>query len=433
VSARSDVLIVGAGVAGLSAARLLARSGLSCRILEGARVIGGRVQTVRRPGWQMPIELGAEFVHGRPAPTLSLGEGAVELVHVPEQRVRGGEQPRVMLDTWQRFARALSGALEAEPGESVAGYLSRARLAEEDDELVRMIVAGYHAAPLDDISARVVAEDAAGSAQSFEQFRTARGYDHVLATLEHDLARHQAQIELDTTVTRIAWAQGSVTCETTSARGPAQFVARRCLLTASIGVLQAPAEAGGIVLEPRPEQLSHALSGLAMGHVARVVLRFPLDRAPWVAPLAGAEATFVHVPEARFGTLWREARAGQVQITAWAGGQAARDLSNLDEAELMEAALKALARATRSELDACRRALLEAHHHDFGRDPLTRGAYSYVRPGGARAAARLSEPCENTLFFAGEALDLQYPGTVAGALGSGQHAARKLLAGWSSA
>lgn len=430
MSEGSDVLIVGAGVAGLSAARLLARSGLSCRILEGARVIGGRVRTVRRPGWQMPIELGAEFVHGRPTPTLSLGEGAVELVHVPEQRVKAGAAPRPMTHTWQRFAQALSGARGAAATESVAEFLSRANLAEEDEELVRLIVGGYHAAPLEDVSAAVVAEDAARSAQSFEQFRTARGYDHVLATLEHELARHQARVELDTTVTRIQWTKGSVACDALNARGPVRFTASRCLITASVGVLQAPADAGGIAFEPWPEQLSFGLSGLGMGMVARVVLRFPLESAPWVAPLGGVEATFVHVPEARFDTLWREARAGQVQITCWAGGQAARDLSALDEPALLEAALQALARATQTELGACRQALLEAHYHDYGRDPLTRGAYSYVRPGGARAAARLAEPCENTLFFAGEALDLQYPSTVAGALGSGQHAARKLLAGW---
>ena len=53
-----------------------------------------------------------------------------------------------------------------------------------------------------------------------------------------------------------------------------------------------------------------------------------------------------------------------------------------------------------------------------------------MRPGGEQAPKLLASPCEGTLFFAGEALDLQYPGTVAGALGSGEHAARKVLTTW---
>jgi monoamine oxidase len=138
----------------------------------------------------------------------------------------------------------------------------------------------------------------------------------------------------------------------------------------------------------------------------------------------------VHVPHARFGTAWREARAGQVQITVWAGGPRARELSDLDETTLLDEALTTVARATSRSIDATRAQLIEAHYHDFNRDPRTRGAYSYVRPCGDHAAADLAVPWHETLFFAGEALDRQYPGTVAGALGSGEHAARRLFSTW---
>src|SRR4051812_41302922 len=106
----TDVAIVGAGAAGLSAARLLSRRGLHCYVLEAASTIGGRLRTVRRPGWSMPIELGAEFVHGRPSPTLALDGGAIGLVPVPEHRVMAGTPPRPMPRTWQRFAAALEKA-----------------------------------------------------------------------------------------------------------------------------------------------------------------------------------------------------------------------------------------------------------------------------------------------------------------------------------
>ncbi len=423
-----DVVIVGAGAAGLAAARLLSQHRLRCVVLEGSELIGGRLRTLRRAGWQLPIELGAEFVHGRPGPTLALAGGSIELSAVPERRVLVGSTLEPMRDTWQRFAVALEPALRAPESQSVEDFLLHARLAPEQDRLVRLIVEGYHAAALGDVGARVVAEDAAKSKDGFEQFRTAHGYDQVLSSLEHGLRGDAVQLELGRRVTRIAWSKDRVAIEATGRNGPEQLEAKRCLVTVSIGVLQQPAADGGIAFEPEPPAFRRALARLGMGAVLRVVLRF--GHAPWVPGPPGAEPVFAHVVDAPFGTLWREARGGQAQITAWAAGPAALPLSRLEQQDLVDAALASLSRASGVSLLECRRQLIEAHCHDFNRDPFTRGAYSYVRPGGADAARDVAEPWEGTLYFAGEALDLQYPGTVAGALGSGEHVARRIIASW---
>ena len=422
---QADVAIVGAGVAGLAAARLLTSQGLRCCLLEASNAIGGRVRTVRRAGWQIPIELGAEFVHGRPAPTLSIG-GGIELIPVPERRMMAAPDPQPMHDTWRHFAAALDGARDAPRGESMAAYLERARLSRPDQQLVQMMVEGYHAAPLNDVSALAVAEDAANAGAHFTQYRPAHGYDAVLVELEAGLEQRLCRIQLGARVERLAWSPGKVAVHANSPEGPLRLSATCCLVTTSIGVLQAPAGRGGIAFEPRPPEFSSALSLLAMGNALRVVMRF--ERAPWVDIEPATAATFLQVPLAQFPTLWRETHAsGQTQITAWAGGPRARAASKLETPALIEAALESLAQGTQSDVSACRSALIEAHHHDFNGDPLTLGAYSYVRPGGESAARALGEPWKNTVFFAGEALDLQYPGTVAGALGSGEHAARKLL------
>jgi len=424
----TDVAIVGAGVAGLSAAQILTHHGLRSCVLEAADGIGGRVRTVRRAGWQLPIELGAEFVHGRPAPTLALGHGAVNLVAVAEHRVLGGARRHVLHDTWQRFADALEAARSAPSSESIAAYLERARLSAEQQELVKMLVEGYHGARLEDVSARVVAEDAANTRSDFRQYRTAHGYDTVLSELEAGISKSHGSIRLGTRVKRVSWTTGKVELGAEARGERLNVAARRCLVTASVGVLQASPEEGGIAFDPLPAAFREALPLVAMGNALRVVLRF--EQAPWLECEPGIEATFIHVLGARFATLWREARAGQVQITAWAGGPDAQAASELADSALVDAALEAFSQATQSDLGNCRRSLIEAHFHDFNRDPLTRGAYSYVRPGGQNAPQVLADPWDDTVFFAGEALDLQYPATVAGALGSGQHAARKLLATW---
>jgi len=78
----------------------------------------------------------------------------------------------------------------------------------------------------------------------------------------------------------------------------------------------------------------------------------------------------------------------------------------------------------RRELDD----LLEAWWtHDWRSDPFSRGAYTYPRVGGTAAQRTLGRPVENTLFFAGEATDLEQTATVAGAIASGRRAARELL------
>jgi monoamine oxidase len=424
-----QVAIIGAGVSGLAAARVLCRYDVSCVLLEAAERIGGRLYTVRRPGWHIPIELGAEFVHGRPSTTLALGHGAMHLVHVPEHRVRSGASPGPMPHTWQRFADALAPACDAAEDASVQDYLARSQLPADQRELVRMIVEGYHAAPLADVSVRAVAADARASARDFKQYRTSTGYDAVLAELEHGLSHGPCRVELGARVRRVEWSPGSVQITIQTHEREQRIDARCCVVTASPAVLRAAPADGGIEFRPVPASFESALPLLGMGYVLRVVMRF--EHLPWPTQ-GGSDATFVHTPESAFDTFWCESRAGEQQITAWVGGPKARELSRLDEVERSNAALQSLSDAIGVNFASCRRALIELHCHDFNSDPLTRGAYSYVRPGGAGAAKRLAEPCDKTLFFAGEALDQQYPGTVAGALGSGEHAARQLLATWAA-
>ena len=425
----TNVVVIGAGVAGLASARLLGRRGVRCLVLEAGDRIGGRIRSERRDGWQLPIELGAEFVHGHPAPTLARGGPTFRLVRVPEHRVLASTPPRPMHDTWQQFARIMQAAGNGEPGGSVLEYLDRHDASLADRALATLIVEGYHAAPLHDISARSIADDASTIERKHEQYRPAQGYEGLVNTLKQDLIDFGCRALLQTQVKRINWASGLVEVHATCPGADLVVQAHCCVTTISVGVLRsAPAE-GGIEFRPSPASLEQALPGLAMGQVLRMVLRF--ERAPWLSAVGGAAVEFLHAPDAPFDTFWRQASGGQEQVTAWAGGPKAGELSRLDEADLVLAALRSLAMATHHDLASCQAALIEAHCHDFNRDPLTRGAYSYVRPGGEQAPGILATPCEGTLFFAGEALDRQFPGTVAGALGSGEHAAREVLASWS--
>lgn len=422
---QTTVAIVGGGVAGLSAARLLSRHGVQCTLLEGSARLGGRVWTEHPPNWPLPVELGAEFVHGRPSPTLALGDGELPLSAVAERRVQLGVDPQPMLGTFREFGRAMQSALGEAPAVSVEDYLRRAELDMDQQTLVRTMVEGYHAAPLGEVSALAVAEDAMLSKDDFPQYRVIGGYDRVISELERGIAATHAQVLLGARVTRIAWSRGKVRLTALRRDSEVNVEAQQCLITASLGVLGRSPELGGIDFQPYPQPLRRGLEAVGMGAVVKVVLCF--QGPPWQGDRLLTKANFFHTPSGQFPTFWREGLHDWEQITAWAGGPRATELAQGSGEHVCDVALAALADGFGVDAGACRRALVAAHYHDFVNDPLTHGAYSYPRPGDGEAVRALRAPLEETLLFAGEALDIQYPSTVAGALGSGEHAARLLL------
>src|SRR6266576_2636735 len=115
---RVDVLVLGAGAAGLAAARDLSHAGLRVTIIEARPRVGGRVLTLHDPRAPVPLELGAEFIHGETAETLSLAQAAglavLELPDTHELASAGRFKP--MGDFW-----AVIGRIDRGLGRRVGG------------------------------------------------------------------------------------------------------------------------------------------------------------------------------------------------------------------------------------------------------------------------------------------------------------------------
>src|ERR1700730_18666405 len=129
-----DVVVIGAGVAGLAAARELSQAGLTVTIVEARDRIGGRIHTLHDPHSSVPIELGAEFVHGEADETFAIVRAAQLIVsELPDEhyRSRGGTlEP--MGDFWgtvQRIQRGIDRRItRSKNGDfSFADYLRRVR------------------------------------------------------------------------------------------------------------------------------------------------------------------------------------------------------------------------------------------------------------------------------------------------------------------
>jgi len=397
-----DVIVVGAGAAGLAAASRLARAGRSVLVLEARERIGGRCFTRRMAGVGAPVELGAEFIHGRPQATLDLLQAA-GVPGVDSRRaqrlLRGGKLvPVEGFSEAQKATRA--HAILKTKDLSFAEFLARKKLPPLTRSLARMMVEGFDAADPGRVSARDIVEEWS-HALSASQMRPQGGYGPLLETL----AEPGVKFLFRRRVREIRWARGSVDID--------GFRARRAVITLPLGVLQA----GDVRFSPDPDK-ARALERLASGPVVRVAMKF--RDAFWEERFP--EVAFFHNVEAPFPTFWTPLPMRAPLMTAWAGGPKAARLAGLPKKMLLERAAASL-RSVFGRVPRIEGFLAQ----DWQADPFARGGYSYVLVGGQGARAALAKPVRDTLYFAGEATDAEEAGTVAGALRSGTRAAREIL------
>jgi len=433
--ADSDVIVVGAGAAGLIAAGDLLAAGRRVTLLEARDRVGGRIWTRREPGVAVPIELGAEFIHGHAPDTEALlaraGTAVIEAADTHFGLQDGELRPGDPLFEPIRAALAASDALERKDM-SLDAFLDQhllAVLTPAQRQYARMMAEGFDAADTSRASARAIAEEwTGGMIGNAPQSRPREGYESVLAALMARLSGERLRLQLQSTVGSLRWSQGSVEVCGEFCGEPFTVRAPRALMTLPLGVLQQPSSApGAIRFEPALEMKRAALAGLASGPVIKLQLLFAT--AFWEEVRGGRyrEAGFFHAPQAEFSTFWTPAPARAPLLVAWAGGPRAQRLAtDAAPADIVRKALASLKQLF-GEIDV--RAELRAwYYHDWQQDPFARGAYSYVTVGASDARAALAQPLEDTLFFAGEATDDEEGGTVAGALRSGQRAAHEILA-----
>ena len=430
-----DVVIIGAGVSGLAAASELRKSGLSVLILEARDHVGGRAWTRHEPDLSAPIELGAEFIHGRAPETFELlrevGKAALDTSGA-HWTLRDGKLVQNTEDLFGEIQTALERSnVIKQPDISFETWLSRSTqygLSPEAAAMARAFAEGFDAADPARVSAHFIAREwGSGGMLDSPQFRPLGGYSSVLAALAGGLDRENIRLQLQTVVREVRWKRGSVEIDAIFLDQPFSVQAACAIVTLPLGVLQAPAEASGAVrFVPGLDTKRKALEGLVSGPVLKLSLRF--RRAFW-EELDGGKyegASFFHSAHTAFPTFWTSLPLRAPLLTAWIGGPKAARLSMSEMPDIVRMALESLstifAGRPPSEFE------LEAGYlHNWQTDPFSRGAYSYIAVGGGDARSMLAAPLEDTLFFAGEATDTEdEAATVTGALQSGARAAREV-------
>jgi monoamine oxidase len=442
---RPAVIIVGAGAAGLAAAKILSDNQVPTLILEARGRIGGRILTVKDPAFPIPVDLGAEFIHGKPDATWDLvHQENLTAYDVPfDHYHRRGQRLEHLSDFSGELGQVMNGLPTGRrPDLSFAQFLRTHRRGPKYANaraLAVHFVQGFDAADPQRVSAKSVAQEwqGIGDIEEETQFRLLGGQGTLIDRLHGSLNSKHIAIRLNAIVSEICWKKSKV--EINCGRGPRRstFRAKRLILTLPIGIMQlSPETAGSIRFTPDIAAKRQSALDLGSGPVVKAVLKF--RHAFWEDPsIARAvhakqglqKAAFLHGFDLPFPTWWTSLPLRLPVLTAWAGGPKARALAGLGRQKLIDAALTSLSTLLNQPRSRLASMLEKIHVHDWLSDPFARGAYSYVTVGAASARAKLAKPIDKTLFFAGEATDTSgQASTVAGALASGQRAAQEVLA-----
>ncbi len=410
-------------MAGLAAARSLTWQGFKVTIFEGRERIGGRIWTDRSLG--IPLDLGASWIHGiRRNPLTDIANDAgIRTVKTDFDAIKLYDIDGTVLadddldDLEELFERIFEDLLEAKRSAgddasvagAVASVLSRYDLSNAQRRGVEWVIASEleleAAADLDELSLRSWDED---DAFKGDDVLFPDGYSQVPELLAEGL-----EIQLDHLVSEIAYDERGVAVTTN--RGV--FRGDRAVITLPLGVLRE----GTVRFSPvLPDSKLSAIQDLQMGTLNKIAMRFGERFWP-------AEPHFLgyldETAEEAMNFLNMHTYTGEPVIIAFARGAHARSLEQLPHDDIVERVMADLRKMFGNSISDPTSATFTKWHAD----PWARGSYSHVPPGGSMADyVELAQPVGDRLFFAGEATTRRYPGTVHGALLSGEREAERI-------
>ncbi|MDJ0386518.1 FAD-dependent oxidoreductase [Roseomonas sp. E05] len=412
-----DILVIGAGAAGIAAARAVLAAGRSVQVLEARDRPGGRAWTDTAT-LDAPFDLGATWLHqAGENPLTALAAKAEPFDHDAVRRHvclldgrRATAAEMAAYDAaYAAFHPRLEAALAAAPPEATAAdYAPRggfwdATVAHWEGPVIA-------AAPLAAMDLR----DFLATQLGGPNLLLPGGIGALLAGLAAGLP-----IAYGAVAERLRWGEaGGVVAE----GGFGRIAARAAIVTLPTAVLAA----GGLRFEPAlPAGTEQAIHDLPLGLLTKLGLRAAGDDRLDLEPFTGLERHVAREEEEAMTFIaWP---FGRDHLMGFVGGGAAWALAEEGEAALADFAFAELRRAYGARADrALRREGVLASH--WGTDPFARGAYSYARPGRAMARRMLAAPlAEGRLCFAGEACHPRFAGTVGGAWETGEAAARSAL------
>ena len=408
-AADPDVVIVGAGVAGLAAARSLMAANKSVLLVEARERIGGRAVTDSTT-LAFPFDLGAQWIEaGRSNPAMAILK-EMNVRPVPDRQeqaiyIGGTEAPRDEYARFEKIAIDASRKLVAALKRGTDVPVGRVLVAQDPLERLAYAMVGplESGVELGELSAR----DFMRQPETEPQYSVAEGLGALVARWGA-----KVPVKLGTRVVRIDSTNAQVLLVTTNG----QLSAKAVIVTVPTGVL-----AAGFGFAPQLSAAKReAIAQLPMALYNKIALSF--GRKVIDAP-AGRSIIGLNRKQEPFDAIVRPYNRDAAIV--FVGGAQARQLEEEGTGAALGFAMSALAEIYGSDL---RGLMARSSVTRWGRDPFARGSWSMATPGNADKRLVLAQPHHDRIFFAGEATDPVWATRVGGAYASGVRAAREALA-----
>lgn len=422
---KNEIIIIGAGIAGLSAARILHDHGLSVTILEARDRAGGRVWTDNSLG--VPLDMGASWIHGikkNPIHKLVKQHRIKTLVTDYESGILYDADGRAfpdseVVETEKRFNKLMK-KLDVEREEldedmSLKDGIEMILAKQDLTDTQRRLLEYWITAEIEhDISANT-SDLSLWYWDQDEEFKGDHvifpgGYSQIVTQLAKDL-----DIRYEEVVEHIQYNEDGVTIKTANKHS---YTASHAIITLPLGVLK---NNQVNFSPPLPKKKQKAIQRLNMGDFCKVYLRFPdifWDK----------EYEFIEYTSNKQGqwVSWMNyyPYIKHPILVAFNTGQFARTLEKMPDTEIVAQAMSTLKTIYGNSIPNPTDSFITR----WGRDPYTLGAYSYIPVGSkGKHYDHMAEPVDNRLFFAGESTYREYPATVHGAFLSGIREAKRII------
>jgi monoamine oxidase len=416
-----DIIIVGAGAAGLMAAKILSENKITVCILEARTRIGGRVFTINDAGFSKPVEAGAEFIHGNLPLTIALLKKAGIKYHKTAGEIwehKNGEL--IKKEYFIEHAYLLEKKLKkADKDMGMYEFLERNFAEDKYGDMKQSIcdyVEGYDAANIKETSLLAFKKD--WENEEDVQYVIEGGYGALLEHIKDNCSQNGCDIYLSTDVKEIKWTTQQAEIITNGRN----FSANKVIIAVPTTLLTQQIQ-GNISFNPALPGITNAAMQIGHGGVIKVIIEF--THAFWNTQKA--KNFFFIFSKETIPTWWSQLPDKTPILTGWLAGPKAEQLSHETDDSFLEHGLLSLSSIFNIEMKILKQFVKASHVHNWIADAFSKEAYSYKSLTTEQGKNILRKPISNTLFFTGEALAKNYYATVEAALQSGKEVAEKIL------
>jgi monoamine oxidase len=422
-SRQADVIVIGAGMAGLAAAQELLKAGVSVVVLEASPALGGRLRDGHVGGQR--FDAGAAWIHAtdeNPLTPLIKARGFSLVPHDAPLLGFGGKGTPA--EQGQRVAAAIEQvqeklAITAKKGIDRAAsevLRSRAPWQTHARNTVGPLTMGVDIDQVSTLDAGSSPAETHGAAavHTPDQF-VEEGWNAIVTSFAHGVP-----IRLSAPVSEVKWGPGQPEGGVLVKAGGVTYSGKKLLITTSTGVLQS----GRISFDPPlPDWKKQAIDALPMATFDKIAVRFD-SQAAELFPGTRAGAFVYELDDKNAIDVLVRPMAKDL-VVALVGGSYADELHARGEKEMVEAVLGKLERIYGPRV---RDHVVATAITSWKNDPWHLGSFTAAKPGYAHARDKLRRPVKNTLWFAGEAASLRWNGMAPGAFVTGVGAARGIAA-----